>query len=256
MKVDLFSYVLFAGIFADWTTIISLLLREGDGAASSALRPAQVAVLLYMFAAAALRYHKTENSTSEKQALRDALLGHLPSLLSRFRDNTDHLAILMNLLQCCDFSSNAKGLKTILNVLGDILRNVPSENVLTKVVRALYSWSKLIEVGGSEKGRAGGASVLNAFLKDTFSASLDALSKHVTDLSAVLKNGAAVVAQKSSSSNKSRGSKAFADSDKDNGHDIILSLSQTLKILRLFWQNFDCRSFSSEVRGDCISSSS
>ncbi len=166
-------YAFFADILFDWSTIISLLLRESDELISSALRPTQVAILLRMFITSAnyvvrlKGIHKPAASTAADLASRLSLsksaatlsLDHweslngnlqksLPLLLTRFRDDDSNLSVLSLLLPICDYSSvqNQRALKALLKVVFDIFKATTNRMVAHLIISAIKGW---MEVSGT-----------------------------------------------------------------------------------------------------------
>ena len=138
-------------------------MRESDDLISSALRPAQAAILLRIFVHCASdlnarRLALADSSAltaSERQtlehweSLNNTLYTHLPALLTRFQDDEDSLAVLTDLLVCVDYTSQERAIKSLLKVLLQLVEIIRVENTLNKVVAALCQWTRL---GGTIAG--------------------------------------------------------------------------------------------------------
>eukprot|EP01034_Spumella_vulgaris_P026896 gene26896-33545_t len=149
-------------VLFDWSTMISLLLRESDELISNALRPQQATILLHLFITSATHVRVQHEKGDEKnsvaqhwESLNVNLQRSLASLLVRFRDDDEQLAILARLLDCCDFSgmqstmnsggkaaanSCAKSLKGLLKILTDVFLVSGDGTVLTRVATSLRGW--------------------------------------------------------------------------------------------------------------------
>ena len=141
----------------NWSTSIALLLRESDELISTALRPAQSSVLLIIFVHCAVDLTNKRNgytkaltlSNTDKQflesweALNENLHVHLPALLTRFKDDESNLSVLVELLDCCDFSSNERALKALMKVVLELVNSTRKENILKKLIASLCSWMQL-----------------------------------------------------------------------------------------------------------------
>jgi hypothetical protein len=169
-------------IMRDWSTIISLLLRESDDLISTALRPSQSAILLRIFVSSALDLRdwyqqvraaqndeidgmkggkqrrgsfgnrlNTEDQVMAEQweSLNEHLLRDLPMLLVRFRDDQANLSVLVSLLGCCDVSVSNKALKSLLKSVTDFFDSSSDEKVIVALCSALREWAL---TGGTTKG--------------------------------------------------------------------------------------------------------
>lgn len=144
-----------AHLLRDWPTLCALLLRESDAAlVSHALRPAQIGALLTMFVFSAKRTHaaaqqpQTASNKSTKQtpqqlqaqqdfaALNELLLRHLPALLRRFQDDSQHLALLSDLLRLLDLQS-ASHFHTFRAQLQELFSHFDSDVLLRNIILAL-----------------------------------------------------------------------------------------------------------------------
>jgi hypothetical protein len=172
------------GIMRDWSSIISLLLRESDDLVSSALRPNLSAILLriFVFSASNLKNwyaivkatqldeidsgikgkskvrrasftHRLDAKDQQKaehwESLNEHLLKDLPTLLVRFRDDQSNLSALVGLLSCCDVSVSVKALKGLLKSASDLFQTSSDEVVIVELCKALREW---MMSGGSSKG--------------------------------------------------------------------------------------------------------
>lgn len=150
------NFIFYSGMLYNWSTIIALLLRESDELISSALRPQQAAILLRMFVHAAIdltarRRRLLEASSlspADKQmlecweALNQALQTHLPTLLTRFKDNEENLMELVDLLPCCEFSSEDRALKALLKVVLELFGSTRRESILSSLVATVCDWMR------------------------------------------------------------------------------------------------------------------
>lgn len=169
-------------IMRDWSTIISLLLRESDDLISTALRPTQSAILLRIFVSSALdlrdwhqqiraaqneevdgmkggkqrkgsfanRLNSEDQVLAEQwESLNEHLLRDLPMLLVRFRDDQANLSVLVSLLGCCDVSVSNKALKILLKSITDFFESSSDEKVIGSLCTALREWTL---TGGTTKG--------------------------------------------------------------------------------------------------------
>lgn len=244
-------------VLFDWPTIISLLLRDSDdddAAGSAALRPSQVAILLSMFVSAAqhLKVKSTAAAVAAADgrlsnskendawlALQDTLRVNLPLLLVRFKDDEANIAVLVNLMSCCDFSGNAKAIKAMLKVVTDIFSDVQVESVLSTVARGLHSW-----YGGGDPTVK---NQIHSFLR----ADCDKRWSRIVGLTSELQaaNSAAETVGSASSSSSKRKSKG-GKKNNDENDDIVYSLAHNLRVFKLIWQNFDGRQFASASESD------
>ena len=147
----------------NWSTIIALLLRESDELISSALRPQQAAILLRMFVHAAIDLtarrrrllEATSLSATDKQmlecweALNEALQTHMLTLLTRFKDNEENLVELVDLLPCCEFTSEDRALKALLKVVLELFGSARRETILSSLVATVCGWMR---AGGNVAG--------------------------------------------------------------------------------------------------------
>jgi hypothetical protein len=147
----------------NWSTIIALLLRETDDVIRVALRPAQASILLRMFVHCAVDLNQqrlacadgVSLNSAERQALQcweslnENLHAHLPALMTRFQDDEGNLAVLVDLLPCVDYAAEERACKAALGALLELLELTRSEGILTKLVAALCSWTR---IGGTIAG--------------------------------------------------------------------------------------------------------
>lgn len=184
-----------------WFTIIGLLLRDSDDQLTmTALRPAQSSILLRMFVHSAvdltkkhgryqqqLQHNKQLAVTLDNRLARDweslneHLQTYLSGLLTRFKDDETNLAVMVDLLQCCDYTSNEHALQATLKVVLRILESTRNTTILTKLVAALRGW---IDMSGTISGTVDAAvrSLVNRCWNNVVS-SKDALQKIADDQS-------------------------------------------------------------------------
>lgn len=155
----------------DWNSIIALLLRESDELITSALRPPQISILLKMFITSSLEVKqrvqlelqtrakelelnlKSAKSVSVNsrmvdiwESLTENLHSSLPLLLTRYRDDESNLQTIVILFECCDYSSNHKGLKSLLKVVVDIFNTTSNQQIIKTIINAFKNWQS---IGGS-----------------------------------------------------------------------------------------------------------
>ena len=180
-----------SGIMRDWSTMISLLLRESDELISTALRPTLSSILLRIFVASALKLrdwyvqvkaaqndevdgmkggkqrrgsfaNRLDSDDQQKalqlESLNEHLLRDLPTLLTRFRDDPANLSVLVSLLGCCDVTVSNKALKSLLKSVADFFSLSSDENVICSLCTSLRGWTM---AGGTSKGDA--LELLSAF---------------------------------------------------------------------------------------------
>jgi len=240
-----------SNVLKDWSSIISLLLRENDGDISTALSEAKVSILLRMFVYSAnqlvTRKQEIFNAKASPnksmrtkgpvitltgelgdawESLVENLHKDLPKLFTRFRDDTDNLNILIDLFKCFDDSSSSKALKSILKLTMDLLDSNLPENSLIKLVSALKKWS----------------------LTNAREATMEAVSKFHTGqwnrvLSSIeeLKNAPT---SSTSTTTKSKGKKSKSSSSNNNVEEeleeTMYRLSSSILKYKIIWKNFDC----------------
>lgn len=180
-------------VLYDWSTIVALLLRESDELISSALRPSQAAVLLHMFVASAQDIHQKHLAHSDAsgnwESLNAVLQQSLSPLLQRFRDDESNLEALAGLVELCDYSlvtsasgatavsasNNQKNFKGLLKIVQDLLNSVRSDNLIVKLVSALYSWRTSLRSGPL-------AAAANTAVSDILSAAWESVSSSFANI--------------------------------------------------------------------------
>lgn len=146
-------------ILYDWSTIISLLMREQEELITSALRPTQISILLHMLVRAAVKVTSQKMSletgdadshiakseglvNSRWESLNNVLQMKLPQLLTRFKDDQENLSALCELLSCCDMHATAKSNVQLLQGLQDLYFTFGNEVLLTNIAKAFKRWGK------------------------------------------------------------------------------------------------------------------
>ena len=165
------------------------------------------------------------------EALSDQLVANLSRLIVRFRDDEKNLAILSQVLPCCDISSSSlhqKSMKAILSSLSDLLTTSQNEELIEIVCVALRDWLKL---GGTA------ASQVEATLKDLLSASV----KKVEDTQNLINGGL------KSTSVKGKGPSKGGKPSESDIYDALFGLSSSITLLSSLWSNADCRHMLKEV---------
>jgi hypothetical protein len=158
-----------SGTFLSWSSVIALLLREGDEVTATSLTDIQSSILLRIFAHCAcfirdsLGSSEQIDATTQKPGLKrstqmtakseeyledlsNQLVNCLQRLLVRFRDDEENLAILGDLFTCCDVSSSAlhqKSLKSILSTISGLMTSSQNETLIEKYSQALRHWIRL-----------------------------------------------------------------------------------------------------------------
>ncbi|RYH17185.1 hypothetical protein EON65_28985, partial [archaeon] len=216
----------------EWSTIISLLTREGESLTTHPLRPAQVSILLRMLAfTAALIYQQKQDLDNQGgskkaaienqingryEALTTVLQSELPVLLSRFQDDKTNLTVLSELFVCCDMITNKQVAKSMMSKMSELFRSQIGETLLMNICKAF---------GYFIKHHQSVASVAKDELRDmvgevwtTVNAQLNAINSLVT-----------------AENKRKRSSVSVEDS--------MFDLSSALEKLKVLWQAFDCRGY-------------
>ena len=241
-----------SNVLKDWTSIISLLLRENDGDISTALSEDKVSILLRMLVYSANQLVKQKDDiinrkVSPSKTMRtkgpvttltgevgdawDSLVENLhkdlPKLFTRFRDDVDNLNILIDLLKCFDDSSSVKALKSTLKLTMDLLDSNLSEESLSKLVFSLKKWS-------STNARETTNEAISSFHTQLWNKILKSIEE--------MKN----LTSSSSSSSKSKGKKGRAsssDNSQQEFEETMYGLSSSMMKYKIMWKNFDCTTF-------------
>ena len=170
---NLLFYCTYLGIFRDWSTIVSLLLRESDGVTSVALDEEHAGILLRLFVASAMQlrhwFHQTvqlndasdiahnENEKIKKrlsvddssqmhftdwESLGKILIHDLPKLFVRYRDDKNNLMELSRLLICESIIYNINDQKstvinTFLRIISELFVSCSDKNLLFHIAAGL-----------------------------------------------------------------------------------------------------------------------
>jgi hypothetical protein len=238
-------------IFYDWSTIISLLLRESDELISSALRSTQIAILLRIFVSSAsfvtrkkslfqsssmqgsnvssrLSTSKGTRKESEPwESLNENLQRSLPLLITRFKDDDANLSLLCMLLPFCDYSisDNPKAFKALLKVVADIFRSTTDAVIVHRVISAMRAWMLL---GGGIVGE------VESSCRELIQLSWLSIVRSSSSL------GKAMAKLDETNKSKRRPSSGNAQVERE---ELMYTISYSFCKFRHFWSLIDCRSF-------------
>eukprot|EP01032_Pedospumella_encystans_P034931 gene34931-39499_t len=241
----------------NWSTIVALLLRESGDLISTALPPAQAAILLRMFVHAAIdltgrRRRLNDSATAltatDKQmlecweALNATLHTHLPTLLTRYKDNEENLVELVDLLPCVEFTGTEdRALKSLLKVVLELFASTRKESILSSLVATVCHWMR---AGGTVAG------TVESAVQGLVVGSYEAILQHTARLQALVDErdtGNSASASQLSGDSSKRGTKRKStgkvDSSQTEQEEVLLALQSALTPFKLFWINLDCRPY-------------
>lgn len=182
--------------------------------------------------------NKSSAFAQHHEALNVNLQRSLASLLTRFRDDDEQLAILARLLECCDFSTthsssasssktvggSAKSLKGLLKILADIFLVSGDGQVLRRVVRTLLDWTMEMQDAS-----------LVALVTTSMADLMQACWQTVEDSSDRLRSELAEASVTTSKGNRRRSSPPSVEV-----LETVRSLSSAVGRFKLLCKNFNC----------------
>jgi hypothetical protein len=209
-----------ARILRDWSTIISLLLRDSESGLTTTLEGPQASILLRLFVHSAqelqtdvealrsqggpgqflsrVKREQLDHAQDDWDSLRSHLQKNLSDLLVRFRDEESNLEQLSKLLAMCEPDAHAA--EAMVNVSVAIFNNARQEWLLESVASSLNSWlSPDCPVRGKAK------LAIEELVKDawsTLSESTEAIRVAIDDAAANTNDGAGAGASKKKKARK------------------------------------------------------
>jgi hypothetical protein len=235
----------FADVLCDWSTIIALLMREGEALTDHALRTSQIAILLQLFASSAKHVAQqrqalaaqdrssSKSVKSEARLIRDRydslnsiLQTHLPLLLSRFQDDEGNMVVLSELFSCCDMVTNAKIAKTMLGKMVDLFVSFPKSPLLANICQSLRHF---LDSDGPLR-TASRTAVANM------------VGKVRLQIASCAESLRALVSRGDQKRSKKRSPDDLREMD-----DALMELSSMMEKMKVLWQSYDCREFIGSV---------